>query len=241
MEAVNVVVSDRKASGMFNFSGGIGVRNPRLTGRPRRRHGAVVISALSPHLFWDVDRSGVDVEQHAAWLVRRVLEYGTWADWVRLEEHYGRDRLARIVVTIRSLDPKARTFCQARFDLPANAFRCLRHDYPLLAQPEVLEGIRMLSVLDVAAMKLNAIVNRGAKKDFYDLHTLLRHYPLPTLLDAYRRKYPNAEPFLLVRSLSFFEDAESEPDPVPLAGQSWPDVKDRVIRAVREYPSRGLE
>ena len=117
----------------------------------------------------------------------------------------------------------------------------LLHDYPLLAQPEVLEGIRMLSVLDVAAMKLNAIVNRGAKKDFYDLHTLLRHYPLPTLLDAYRRKYPNAEPFLLVRSLSFFEDAESEPDPVPLAGQSWPDVKDRVIRAVREYPSRGLE
>ena len=117
----------------------------------------------------------------------------------------------------------------------------LLHDYPLLAQPEVLEGIRMLSVLDVAAMKLNAIVNRGAKKDFYDLHTLLRHYPLPTLLDAYRRKYPNAEPFLLVRSLSFFEDAESEPDPVPLAGQSWQDVKDRVIRAVREYPSRGLE
>ena len=117
----------------------------------------------------------------------------------------------------------------------------LLHDYPLLAQPEVLEGIRMLSVLDVAAMKLNAIVNRGAKKDFYDLHTLLRHYPLPTLLDAYRRKYPNAEPFLLVRSLSFFEDAESEPDPVPLAGQCWPDVKERVIRAVREYPSRGLE
>ena len=117
----------------------------------------------------------------------------------------------------------------------------LRHDYPMLAPPEVLEGIRMLSVLDVAAMKLNAIVNRGAKKDFYDLHTLLRHYPLPTLLDAYHRKYPNAEPFLLVRSLSFFEDAESEPDPVPLAGQSWPDVKYRVIRAVREYPSRGME
>ena len=116
-----------------SISPGGGLWNPRLTRQPIRRHGTVVISALSPHLFWDVDRSGVDIEQHAVWLIRRVLEYGAWADWMRLEEHYGRDRLARIVVTIRSLDPKARTFCQARFDLPANAFRCFTS--PLSHQP----------------------------------------------------------------------------------------------------------
>lgn len=95
-----------------------------MTPRHCRQQDESVISTLSPHLFWDVDRLGVDTTQHAAWLVRRVLEYGRWEDWLRLEKHYGRRRLAEIVVTLRSLDPKARTFCQARFDLPATAFRC---------------------------------------------------------------------------------------------------------------------
>lgn len=28
--------------------------------------------SLSPHLFWDSDPAGVDVERHTAWLVKRV-------------------------------------------------------------------------------------------------------------------------------------------------------------------------
>lgn len=49
----------------------------------------------------------------------------------------------------------------------------LRHAYPLLEEPVILDGIRMLSLADVAAMKLNAITNRGSKKDFFDLTMLL--------------------------------------------------------------------
>ncbi len=36
------------------------------------------MTALSDHLFWDVDRSGIDPERHASWLAKRVLEYGRW-------------------------------------------------------------------------------------------------------------------------------------------------------------------
>lgn len=117
----------------------------------------------------------------------------------------------------------------------------LRHDYPLLEEPEVFDGVRMLSIRDVAAMKLNAIVNRGAKKDFYDLHTLLCHHSLPELMEAYARKYPQAETFMLMRSLSYFEDAESEPDPVSLTGQTWSKVKAEIARNVRELGIRGTE
>lgn len=74
---------------------------------------------LSPHLFWDTDPAGVDVERHAAWLVKRVLEYGRWVDWQVLVGTFGRERLAEITTGIRSLDPKAAAFARAYLSTPA--------------------------------------------------------------------------------------------------------------------------
>ncbi len=199
-----------------------------------------VIPELSPHLFWDVDPQGVDPELHAAWLARRVLEYGRWQDWGKLVDYYGKPRLAQIVTTLRALDPKAFSFCRAWFDLPASAFRIidfLRHAYPLLAPPETVDGVRLHSLDDVTAMKLNAIVNRGAKKDFYDIHALLQQRPLPDLVSCFARKYADSEPFMLVRSLTYFDDAELDPDPVSLVGQDWPAVKSGILAAVRSLPA----
>ena len=82
------------------------------------------MTRLSEHLFWDVDRSAVDPERHAPWLVKRVLEYGRWRDWQTVASHYGKPRLAGIVTNLRALDPRARAFCQAWLALPADAFRC---------------------------------------------------------------------------------------------------------------------
>ncbi len=80
--------------------------------------------SLSEHLFWDVDRSTMDPETHACWLVKRVLEYGRWSDWQLLVAHYGKSRLAEIATSIRSLQPRSLAFCQAWFQLPPSAFRC---------------------------------------------------------------------------------------------------------------------
>lgn len=46
--------------------------------------------------------------------------------------------------------------------------------------------------------------------------------------------YPATDPFTVIRSLVWFEDAEQEPDPIPLAGQEWRDIKGRIIHAVRD-------
>jgi hypothetical protein len=80
--------------------------------------------SLSSKLFWDVSQDQVDPDQHAAWLARRVLEYGDWTDWQALVRYYGKNRLAEIVQSIRSLHPKARAFCEIWFHLPASSFRC---------------------------------------------------------------------------------------------------------------------
>lgn len=82
------------------------------------------IESLSPHLFWDTHPGRIDIDKHASWLVKRVLEYGDWPDWQALTQYYGKPRLASIATSIRSLHPKAFAFCQAWFGLPEQSFRC---------------------------------------------------------------------------------------------------------------------
>lgn len=110
----------------------------------------------------------------------------------------------------------------------------LRHAYPLLDPVETHDGIRLLSVQDVAAMKLNAIANRGAKKDFFDLFELLRHYPLSAMIDGFERKYVSADRFTVIRSLAWFEDADAEPHPVSLDETGWQQVKKHIRDKVSE-------
>jgi hypothetical protein len=109
----------------------------------------------------------------------------------------------------------------------------LRHAYPLLESPDEFGEVRLLSVPDVSAMKLNAIANRGSKKDFFDLCRLLEQHPLGEMLDFFERKYANTDRFIVLRSLSWFEDADVEPDPISFEGLSWEQVKQIVLAALR--------
>lgn len=109
----------------------------------------------------------------------------------------------------------------------------LKHAYPELADFDVIQGVRMWSLEDVAAMKLNAISNRGSKKDFYDVAALLDHFSLASMIAHYRSKYRPASLMMVVRSLAWFEDADSEPDPVSLRGDTWPVVMEKVSSAIR--------
>jgi hypothetical protein len=109
----------------------------------------------------------------------------------------------------------------------------LRHAYPKLSDDVNFEEIRMWSLADVAAMKLNAISNRGSKKDFCDVAALLSHYSLPRMLDFYRQKYQPASMMMVIRSLAWFDDAETEPDPVFLQNTSWSEVVHKISTAIR--------
>ena len=50
------------------------------------------------------------------------------------------------------------------------------HKYDYLESVKVIDGIRLLSIPDIIPMKLNAMAQRGQKKDFWDIAELLNHY-----------------------------------------------------------------
>lgn len=70
----------------------------------------------------------------------------------------------------------------------------IAHQYPLLNPVEVLDGIRLVSIDDIAAMKLHAIVQNGKRiKDYADVYVMLEHRSMEQLYLAYEEKYhPNA-------------------------------------------------
>ena len=98
-----------------------------------------------------------------------------------------------------------------------------------------IEGIRLLNDEDIAAMKLNAFANRGARKDFYDLYFLLQKFNINKLIELFKEKFKTQDVFGLTRSLTYFEEAETENDVILLREKSltWQDVKQRIIKETK--------
>ncbi|MEX1000763.1 MAG: nucleotidyl transferase AbiEii/AbiGii toxin family protein [Crocinitomicaceae bacterium] len=102
----------------------------------------------------------------------------------------------------------------------------ISHQYPLLQKLVLIDNCRLASIPDIAAMKINAVRNRGSKKDFVDLYFLLKRYQIQELLEFTNKKYPNHENLMTLKSLLYFDQADSEPDPTftnePL---NWQEIK----------------
>lgn len=94
------------------------------------------------------------------------------------------------------------------------------------------EGIILADIKDIAAMKLSAITNRGTKKDFVDIFELLKSYTLQELLDFFSLKYKDNVPFMTVKSLTYFIDAEEEPMPYIFSNTSWDEIKNKITQEV---------
>ena len=118
---------------------------------------------------------------------------------------------------------------------------CVAYDmYEWLEPPVEEDEVRLASIRDIAAMKINAITNRGTRKDFVDMARLLDDYSLNDIFAWYREKYPAANPALAMRSLSYFVDAEKMPMPRMLIPFDWEEAKDRIRSSVRNLVTRGL-
>lgn len=88
-------------------------------------------------------------------------------------------------------------------------------------------------VRDIALMELAAVSNRGTRKDFVDLYTILRSGPsLRDYFDLLPRKYGSQRinTYHILKSLTYFADAEAEPLPVMIESFNWKECKAFFIR-----------
>jgi hypothetical protein len=80
--------------------------------------------SFSTNLFWDADLSELDMEQHAAYIVGRVLDYGSWNDWKLIRQYYGMEKIKTIALGLRSMERKSLSFIATVTNIPENQFRC---------------------------------------------------------------------------------------------------------------------
>lgn len=106
------------------------------------------------------------------------------------------------------------------------------YPYGWIDNPVNAEGVVLAGIKDIAAMKLSAITNRGTKKDFIDYYFLLKRYSLEELIELYRQKYSDAQLFTSIKSLSYFDDAESDPMPDMIVPVDWDEVKSTIRNEV---------
>lgn len=107
--------------------------------------------------------------------------------------------------------------------------------FPLLEPSDSVEGVALASVVDIGLMRLDALVGRGSRKDFYDLYFIAQQLPLLELLERGQNKYPQARDFALmaVESMIMFENADRDHQPTILADLPWPQVRDFFVNQAR--------
>jgi len=114
----------------------------------------------------------------------------------------------------------------------------LAHRYQLLSGPEENYGVKLLSLPDITAMKLNAISTSGQRsKDFIDLYYLLNKLDLGKMLEYYKKKYGQENVAHILKSLVYFNDVDLSDWPVLIENPKlkWIDVKKRIEKAVLDY------
>lgn len=110
------------------------------------------------------------------------------------------------------------------------------YDYDLLFPLVEVGGVKIADERDIAAMKISAISSRGSKKDFIDLSILLKKYSLGDLLEFFEKKYQKIRynKIHILKSLTYFDDAENEPMPMMLEKINWSEVKSFITAEVKK-------
>lgn len=143
-------------------------------------------------------------------------------------EHFNQEMLASTLsehgnFTTTSINPDTLlgVFDETKFSI-------FRYQYPLLFPTNDCQGIQVADRADIAAMKVAAVMDRGTKKDFIDLYFLAKDgITLADSLKLYDKKYGSlaSNAYSILKSLTYFVDAEESEMPKMLIPTDWENVK----------------
>lgn len=116
---------------------------------------------------------------------------------------------------------------------------CIAHRYPWIRPSVCEDGIRLASMEDVCAMKLNAIVGNGTRiKDFIDVAYLTERFTFNQMLDFFEEKY-GASRMLPIKAVTYFEDINTDEPVRMLDGNKldWKRIAHQLVVA-QSHPDR---
>jgi hypothetical protein len=112
----------------------------------------------------------------------------------------------------------------------------LQYQYPMLKSVEHWKDMNfnLASLEDLACMKLSAIAQRGARKDFCDLYALGKtSFSLQQMLGFYQKKFEIRDIGSVLYGLVYFDDAENERMPRMLWNVNWREIKKTILEWVK--------
>lgn len=109
------------------------------------------------------------------------------------------------------------------------------YGYKLLQPAQSVENVSLAAPLDIGLMKLDALIGRGSRKDFYDVYVISQHIPLVDLLEAGRKKYPQLRDFAImaIESMVLFENGDRDIQPAMFIDLSWDELKKYFIEQAK--------
>lgn len=107
-------------------------------------------------------------------------------------------------------------------------------------QPALIEdSIRLATIEEIIAMKIDLIQRGGRKKDFWDLHEVMLNYGIKLMLDLHQQRYEYTHDRLLIlENFTDFNIANDNFDPNCLRGKYWEFIKEDITKMVRQYKNK---
>lgn len=104
-------------------------------------------------------------------------------------------------------------------------------------QPFIEEdGIRMASIEEIIAMKVDVIQRGGRKKDFWDLHELLESYSISQMIELHEQRYPyNHDKEIIIQNFTLFDQADDDFDPICYKGKYWEFIKEDFEESILKH------
>jgi len=113
----------------------------------------------------------------------------------------------------------------------------LQYQYPMIQSLQHWKDMNcdLAALEDLACMKLSAIAQRGARKDFCDLYALGKtSFSLQEMLNFYQRKFGVRDIGSVLYGLVYFDDAENERMPRMLWKVTWKEIKSTIVKWVKD-------
>ena len=155
------------------------------------------------------------------------------------EKEFEADELREYLERNYHLQTDYLAFATVKGEIDGVQVDCIAHAYPWLKPFVLEEGIRLASLEDICAMKLNAIAGNGTRiKDFVDVAHLSSVFSLQQMLDFYEEKY-NANPLMPLKGIVYFADINKNA-PVKMANGkplTWKMIEKRLL-AMEKYPQK---